>query len=88
MRLKDGFVLRQVAGSWVIVAVGARCVDFDGMLTLNESGAALWRLLEAGSDRQRLIQSLTEEYEVPEAQAGQDVDEFLDVLRGAGCLEE
>ena len=39
MKLKENFVLRQVAGSYAVLAVGAASVDFNGMLTLNESGA-------------------------------------------------
>ena len=42
MTIKENFVLRQVAGSYVAVAVGEASVNFDGMLTLNESGALLF----------------------------------------------
>lgn len=88
MTIKENFVLRQVAGSYVAVAVGEASVNFDGMLTLNESGALLWRTLEHGAGRAALVRALTTEYEVSEAQAAQDVDEFLDMLRKAGCLAE
>lgn len=88
MRLKEGFMLRQVAGSWVVVAVGLACVDFDGMLTLNDSGALLWRVLEDGGGREELISALTDAYDVDSAQAGRDTDEFLDTLRQVGCLME
>lgn len=85
MKLKEGFVLRQVAGSWVVVAVGRASVNFDGMLSLNDSGALLWKALSEGRD---LVTVLTEEYEVSQEQAAQDVDEFLQTIRQAGCLEE
>ena len=88
MKLKENLILRQVAGSWVVVAVGAASVDFNGMLTLNETGALLWNHLENGSDRAGLVKALTDEYEVPADQAGTDVDEFLDILRKANCLAE
>lgn len=87
MKLKENFVLRQVAGSYAVVAVGAASVDFDGMLTLNASGALLWRALEQGADRPALISALTAEYDVSAPQAEQDIDEFLDTLQKAGCLE-
>ena len=73
MKIKDNFVLRQVAGSYVVVAVGAESVDFNGMLMLNESGALLWHTLERGADRAALVAALTSEYEVDEAQAMQTV---------------
>ena len=88
MKLKENLLLRQVAGSWVVVAVGAACVDFNGMLTLNETGAVLWKTLETGTDREGLISALTSEDEVTADQAGVDVDEFLTVLRQAGCLDK
>ena len=88
MKIKENFVLRQVAGSYVAVAVGTASVDFNGMLTLNESGALLWHTLELGADRAALVAALTSEYEVDEAQAARDTDEFLKRLLEAGCLEE
>ena len=81
-------MLRQVADSYVVVAVGDACVDFDGMLTLNESGALLWRTLEQGADRDALTGALTAEYDVQPPQARADVEEFLASLRDAGCLDE
>ena len=87
MKLKENFVLRQVAGSYAVLAVGAASVAFNGMLTLNESGALLWRALEQGADRPTLLAALTAEYDVSDAQAEQDIDEFLSTLQKAGCLE-
>lgn len=85
MKLKEGFVLRQVAGSWVVVAVGPASVSFDGMLSLNDSGALLWKALSEGRDP---VAALTGEYEVPPEQAARDVEEFLEIIRRAGCLAE
>ena len=38
MKLNENFVLRQIVGSWVAVAVGQASVDFNGMLRLNDTG--------------------------------------------------
>jgi hypothetical protein len=59
MKTKKNFVLRQIAGSWVVLSIAEATVDFDGMLTLNESGLILWRLLEQGSTREALASALT-----------------------------
>lgn len=88
MKLKPNFILRQVADSWLVVAVGQASVDFNGLLTLNETGALLWKALERGADLEGLTAALTEEYEVSPRQARADAGEFLDSLRQAGCLEE
>ena len=88
MKIKMDYVLRQVADTWVVLPLGDAAVDFSGMLTLNESGAMLWRVLEQGADRENLAAALLDEYEVSRQQAMADVDLFLNKLLQAGCLEE
>ena len=84
--LKDGFVLRQVADTWVVMPLGQVSLDFNGMLTLNETGAVLWQALEKGGDVQDLANALTAEYDVSAEQAKQDVEAFMAKLQQAGCL--
>lgn len=86
MKLNENFVLRQVADTWVVLPVGQISVDFNGMLTLNEPGALLWKALEQGGDRESLAEALLNEYEVDQATALADVDEFLTKLNDIGCL--
>ena len=88
MKLNENFVLRQVADTWVVLPVGQASVDFNGMLTLNESGAILWNALEQGQGREGLADTLCGEYEVDKATALSDVDEFLATLGRIGCLED
>ena len=87
MKLKQGFILRQVAETWVVVPVGNAAVEFPGMINLNETGAVLWKALEQGADRETLAAALTAEYDVSTAQALEDVEDFLKILTQAGCLE-
>ena len=54
MKIKEGFVLRTIAGSNIVVPVGAASIDFNGMITLNDSGAFLWKELEQGGDADSL----------------------------------
>ena len=88
MKIKENFVLRQVAGTWVVLSVADTAVNFNGMLTLNESGLELWRLLELGSTREKLATFLTEEYDVSYEQALLDVDVYLEKLNRAGCIDQ
>ena len=85
--LKDGFVLRQVADTWVVMPLGQMSLDFNGMLTLNETGALLWQTLEKGGDAEALTKALTAEYDVSAEEARKDVDAFLVKLQNAGCLQ-
>ena len=88
MELNKEFVLREVAGNWVVLPVGQAGVNFNGMISLNGTGAFLWQTLEKGADREALATALTEEYEVSKEQALQDVDAFLASLAKVGCLTD
>ena len=85
--IKDGFVLRQVADTWVVMPLGQVSLDFNGMLTLNETGAFLWQNLEKGADVQGLTDALTAEYDVPAETAREDVEAFLAKLKQVGCID-
>ena len=87
MKLNKNFVLRQVAKTWFVLPLKSDTLDFNCMIRVNGSGAMLWKSLEQGSNREALIQALTSQYEVTREQASQDVDEFLEMLVKAGCLE-
>ena len=87
MKIKDNFILKEIAGSYVVVPVRSRAVDFSGVIKLTESGAFLWRLLEKGADREELIAKMLEEYDVDEARAAADIDKFVAKLKEADLLE-
>lgn len=87
MKLKENFVLRQIVDTWVVLPLAEQTVDFSGMLTLNESGAMLWKVLEQNGDREELVRTLTSEYEVSFEEAKNDVDAFVNKLIQAGCVE-
>ena len=88
MKLNENFVLRQVAGTWMVLPLKQETLDFNGMIRLNGSGSVLWKCLEQGGDRQALTEALTSQYTVSQEQASGDVEEFLDMLKKIGCLEE
>lgn len=87
MRIKENFILKQVAGSYIVLPSGAATLDFNGMLTLNESGVLLWNTLKAGCDISGLVDALTKEYNVTRDDAQKDINEFLNKLADAGCIE-
>ena len=87
MKLKENLVLRKVAGVYVVLPLAANLLEFDGMLSINESGVELWELLEKGKSREEMVTYLTDNYEVDRDQASADVDEFIDTLAKAGCIE-
>ena len=87
MKIKDGYILREVAGNNIVVAVGDEAVNFDGIKTLNETGAFLWKNIEKGMDEKMLVKALMDEYEVDEETANTDVGEFVSLLNNNGLIE-
>ena len=67
MKIKEGFVLRNVADSVVVVPVSGSNVDFNGMITLNATGGFLWKQLETDKTREQLVEALMGEYGIDEA---------------------
>lgn len=88
MKIKEGYLLRQVAGSNIVVPVGEGSMDFSGVITLNDTGAFLWQQLEKDMTKEQLLEKLTAEYDVEESTAKQDIDDFAKKLREAGLIEE
>lgn len=88
MKQNPNFLLRQVAGSVVVVPVGPAARRFPGMMRLNESGRFLWELLQSPQTEQSLIEAMVARYEVSTSQAAQDVSAFLERLRSVGALDE
>lgn len=88
MKINENFVLRQVVDTYVVLPIGKATVDFNGMVTLNETGAFLWGQLEQGATRESLADALTGEYDVSRDEALADIDAFLASLESVGCIEE
>lgn len=88
MKTNKNFVLRQVADTWIILPVGEATVDFHGMMTINETGVFLWRMMEQGCEKAALSEALVKEYEVEYSRAQEDVESFLSRLKKVGCIDE
>ena len=85
MKLKDGFLLREVAGQTVVLPVGGD-LDMDMMITLNETGAFLWEKLQSETDEAGLVAAVLAEYDTDEATAKQAVANFVAKLSDNGFL--
>lgn len=88
MKIKDGYILRQVAGNSIVIAIGDEAINFNGIITINGAGTFLWEKLEKGAEKEELLKSMTEEYDIDEATASADIDEFLEKLKKANLLEK
>lgn len=88
MRIKNGFVLREVAGKAVVIAVGEASKTFHGMINLNGTGKDIWQGVSEGKSVDEIAQKLTEDYEVDFEKAKEDTVKIIEKMREAGILEE
>ena len=85
MKLKDGFILRQVAGKTVVLPCD-ETLDLNMMITLNGTGAFLWEMLQEEITQEALVAALLGEYDVDEETAKASVAAFVEKLKANGFL--
>ncbi len=88
MKIKDGYMLKNVSGQNIVVPVGNAALTFNGMISLNGSGAFLWSSMTEEVSRQGLIDRLLAEYDVDPQIAAVGVDSFLKKMREAKLIDE
>ncbi|PKK92734.1 MAG: PqqD family protein [Tenericutes bacterium HGW-Tenericutes-6] len=87
MRIKEGFILKQVAKQYVVVPVGKNAINFNGMITLNHSAKLLFDALEKDATEQDLVNVLLEAYDISEEFALRDVRSFINTLEEKNVIE-
>ena len=86
MRIKSGFVLREVAGQIMVIATGEASKDFHGMIKLNSTGKVIWLGLQEGLAEAEIAARLQEQFEVDSEKATQDTRAFLQQMEEMGFL--
>ena len=88
MKIKEGFTLRQICGEYVVVGEGLAQVNFNKMLSLNESAAYLWKAVQGKEFTQEdLVKLLLEQYEVTQEVAAKDVEKLVAIWLEQGVAE-
>ena len=77
---------KTIMEDYIVVPTGEDLVNFDAMITLNESGAFLWKLLLEEQTEEQLCDALCAEYDVSREQAMEDLQHFLKMLQSAKVL--
>ena len=80
MKIKDGFILRTVAGETVALPSNG-VTNLDMMITLNGTGKFLWKKLAVGAEKDELVDALLAEYDVDRERAEKSVDAFVARLK-------
>ena len=86
MKIKEGFVLRETAGSYVVMNLGSE-ISFNGVITLNETGSIIWKGIESGKDVNAIAEMIVDSFEIDLETAKNDTNAFIEKMRVAGVLE-
>ncbi|WP_026073658.1 PqqD family protein [Acetivibrio cellulolyticus] len=87
MKISKEFALREIAGNYIVIPFGEKTVNFKSMITLNETGAFLWKQLEEEKTFNELQDAMLEEYDVDSETANLDIGKFVEKLKSAGILQ-
>ena len=88
MKIKEGYVLREVARNNIAVPLGDAEVSFKGIMTLNDVGTFIWKMLENGATKEELLNAVLNEYDVDEETASKDIDRYIIKLRAEKIIED
>lgn len=88
MKKNCEFVLREIAGQAVLVPFGDNAIDFNGLITLNETAKFMWKKIDGEIDTMALKNALIHEYKIDDTTAENAVKAFIDQLKEAGCIDE
>lgn len=88
MQIKKGFAKREIAGSYIVVPVGSKSNEFNGMITLNESGSFFWDCFSKNVTIDDVVKMVTDEYDVDAQTAKKDILAFVELLKTNDLLDE
>lgn len=88
MRIKDHFVLREVAGEMVAVTAGNSEGKFWGMVQMNATGVFIWNCLQEDVSREEILKKMLKKYDIDAQTAQKDLDLVLERFREHELLIE
>ena len=88
MKASTGFILRNLAGEYVVIPAGDNIGAFGGAILMNELSAFVWEQLKVSVSRDELLARILDRYEVEEKTAAADLDALLAEMKRMGIIEE
>ncbi len=88
MKIKDGFILKDVAGSKIVIAIGEQRFNFNGVITFNEVGADVFNMLDGNNSVEDIVVKISEEYNAPYEVVKTDVENLIEKMRKHNLIDE
>lgn len=87
MKIKDAYILKEVANQYVVVPTGKEVINFNGMMTLNRTAKLLFEALQEDKEIDELVNLLVEHFDISMKQAHIDVLDFIKILESKKMFE-
>lgn len=88
MRIKNGYAKRTIAGANIVVPVGERGKEFNGMITLNDSASFFWDCFKTDITIDEAVKMVVNEYDIDDEKARHDIESFIKLLKENNLIEE
>ena len=87
MKLKYNFIVNEVAGKMVAVAVGDDLNEFNGFVKMNDIGAEIFDILKNDVTVEEIVKIMLEKHpDASEEEAKETVIEFTNKLKESGII--
>ncbi len=84
--MKKRFLLREIDGEYLLVPLGDGNEQFTSLITLNETGAFIWKRLEQNKTTDDIAKDMIKDYHVTFEKARADILRFTDYLKEKSIL--
>lgn len=88
MKAREGFILRNLAGEYLLMPKGEKIKNYDSVVLMNELSAFVWGKLQNPVTQSDLLEAVLNEYDVDEKTAREDLDGLLAELKEAGVIDD
>ncbi len=88
MKIKDGFIMKNVAGSNVVLPLGERQEEVKGIITFNDVGADVFNMLDGTNSAEVIATKIAKDYDAPYETVEADVNKLIEKMRVHGLIEE
>lgn len=88
MKIKEGYILKDVAGNKIVISTGSEGMSFNGVMTFNQVGAEIFELLDGTNTPEEIIDKIAEEYNAPKETVTRDFNNLVDKMRKYDLVED
>lgn len=88
MKIKDGYILKKVAGENIVIATGEARLSFNGIITFNEVGAEVFGRLDGTRTFEQIVDEIAALYNASREVIEADIKKLIEKMKSQGLIEE